>query len=296
MNAPEEQLKAMNAQADFFIGIDSDGCVFDTMEIKHKECFCPQFVCHFGMQPVSKFARETWEFVNLYADSRGTNRFPALIRVLDLLAEREEVRRREVSVPRMQGLRDWIVKETKLGNPALKSEAEKSGDPDLKTAAEWSFDVNETIRYMVKNIPPFPGVRECLEKMQKRADAVVVSQTPVEALEREWGEHGLSASVRAIAGQEMGTKAEHLEYAGGGKYAAGKMLMIGDALGDLKAAQANGCLFFPIVPGQEEASWQLLAEDALDRFFTGAYAGSYEKELITDFKNHLPETPPWRRS
>ena len=24
---------------EFFIGIDSDGCAFDTMEIKHKECF-----------------------------------------------------------------------------------------------------------------------------------------------------------------------------------------------------------------------------------------------------------------
>jgi len=29
---------------EFFVGIDSDGCAFDTMEIKHKECFTPKFI------------------------------------------------------------------------------------------------------------------------------------------------------------------------------------------------------------------------------------------------------------
>ncbi len=27
---------------EFLVCIDSDGCAFDTMEIKHKECFCRQ--------------------------------------------------------------------------------------------------------------------------------------------------------------------------------------------------------------------------------------------------------------
>ncbi|MBD3240838.1 MAG: HAD family hydrolase, partial [Chitinivibrionales bacterium] len=62
-----DQLKQHRPAADFFIGIDSDGCVFDSMELKHKECFCPQFVNHFDVQPVSKYAREVWGFVNLYS-------------------------------------------------------------------------------------------------------------------------------------------------------------------------------------------------------------------------------------
>jgi hypothetical protein len=28
-------------QHEFLVGIDSDGCVFDSMELKHKECFIP---------------------------------------------------------------------------------------------------------------------------------------------------------------------------------------------------------------------------------------------------------------
>ena len=71
---------------EFLIGIDSDGCVFDSMELKHKECFIPQFINHYELQGVSKYAREAAEFVNLYSKSRGVNRFPGLVEQLDLVA------------------------------------------------------------------------------------------------------------------------------------------------------------------------------------------------------------------
>ena len=29
---------------EFLVGIDSDGCAFDTMELKHKECFIPNTI------------------------------------------------------------------------------------------------------------------------------------------------------------------------------------------------------------------------------------------------------------
>jgi phosphoglycolate phosphatase-like HAD superfamily hydrolase len=131
--------------------------------------------------------------------------------------------------------------------------------------------------------------------MQKDADVVVVSQTPTEALEREWEEQGIEGYARFIAGQEAGTKSEHLQYAAGGKYTENRLLMLGDAPGDLKAARAVDALFYPILPGDEEASWQRLYEEALDRFFEGTYAGSYQEELLAGFRKTLPETPPWQR-
>ena len=51
----------LERERDFFVGIDSDGCVFDTMELKHKECFIPAFIQHYGLQGVSKYAREAAE-------------------------------------------------------------------------------------------------------------------------------------------------------------------------------------------------------------------------------------------
>lgn len=276
----------------YFIGIDSDGCVFDSMEIKHKECFTPMFIKHFRLQAVSKYAREAWEFVNLYSKTRGANRFPALARSLNFLRERPQVRARQVPVAETAALEEWIGRETRLGNATLAAEVQ-AGNRALLQVQEWSEAVNRAIEEIVQGVPPFPLFRESLARMGERADTMVISQTPADALEREWAEHGLRPGVRLIAGQEMGTKSEQIQCAAGGKYEPGKMLMIGDAPGDFKAARANAACFYPIVPGAEEASWERFFGEALERFFAGSYGGEYEAALIREFDASLPENPPW---
>jgi len=44
----------------------------------------------------------------------------------------------------------------------------------------------------------------------------VISTTASDALKREWGEHGLAQYMAVMAGQDMGTKRQHLEYAAKG--------------------------------------------------------------------------------
>jgi phosphoglycolate phosphatase-like HAD superfamily hydrolase len=280
---------------DFLIGIDSDGCAFDTMEIKHKECFIPNFIKHMGLQPISKYAREACEFVNLYSKWRGANRFPAYLTALDLLKERPEVQARNAKIPELKGLREWVKRETKLGNPALKVEVEKTGDADLEQTLRWSTAVNESIDQMVHSIPPFPFVRASLERLAAVADMVVCSATPQKALEKEWAEHNIHGHVAVICGQEVGGKQEILQHTGKHGYARTRVLMIGDAPGDLKAARGAGALFYPINPGHEEASWERFYKEACDRFLSGDYAGDYETQLIAEFDRYLPELPPWKR-
>jgi phosphoglycolate phosphatase-like HAD superfamily hydrolase len=294
MNDPIQALKDLKPTQEFFVGIDSDGCVFDTMEIKHKECFTPMFVKHFHLQAASKYAREVWDFVNLYSKTRGTNRFPALVRSLELLKDHPQVQARGVKLWDPAPLEAWIARESKLGNAALKQEV-ASGNHALEPVLAWSVAVNQAIEDIVEGVPPFPLFRESLSRMNARADVIVVSQTPTEALIREWKEHRIDQQVRFIAGQELGTKTEHLRFAAGGKYAPDKMLMIGDAPGDYKAARGNGALFYPINPGDEEASWKRLHDDALGRFFDGSYAGEYETALVREFEARLPERPGWLR-
>ena len=292
MSDPAQVLRDFQPKHDFFIGIDSDGCVFDSMEIKHKECFAPMFVKHHNLQAVSKYAREVWDFVNLYSKTRGANRFPALTRALNLLRERPEVQARNVNVPIYPALDEWMERETKLGNATLAAEVE-GGNEGLAHIKVWSDGVNEQVADIVHGVPPFPLLRETLEKALGQADMMVISQTPCDALEREWAEHDISRFVEIIAGQEMGTKTEHLKFAAVDKYAAEKILMIGDAPGDHKAAKANGVLFYPILPGREEDSWERLHGEALDRFFADTYAGEYEEKLFAEFDGCLPENPSW---
>ena len=292
MSDPAQVLRDFQPKHDFFIGIDSDGCVFDSMEIKHKECFAPMFVKHHNLQAVSKYAREVWDFVNLYSKTRGANRFPALTRALNLLRDRPEVQARNVNVPSYPALDEWMERETKLGNATLAAEVE-GGNEGLAHIKVWSDGVNEQVADIVHGVPPFPLLRQTLEKALGQADMMVISQTPCDALEREWAEHDISKFVEIIAGQEMGTKTEHLKFAAVDNYAAEKILMIGDAPGDHKAAKANGVLFYPILPGREEDSWERLHGEALDRFFAGTYAGEYEEKLFAEFDGCLPENPSW---
>ncbi len=278
-------------QHKFFVGIDSDGCAFDTMELKHKECFIPNTINYYNLQAVSKYAREAAEFVNLYSKSRGINRFPALIETLQWLQKRPEVRARGVQIGIPQSLQKWIREETKLGNPALERKVRESGDPELEQCLAWSLAVNETVAKIVRGVPPFPYVRESLQKLQGQADILVVSATPNEALNKEWQEHDIDQYVAAICGQEIGTKKEML--ANASKYPQSQTLMIGDAPGDFQAAQANHCLFFPINPGAEEASWQRFYEEGIGRFLHGEFAGDYQQALLAEFEKYLPARPPW---
>lgn len=294
MNGRQELIN-LDPGKEFFVGIDSDGCVFDTMELKQKEFFIPNGIKYFNLFPVSRLVRETWEFVNLYSVYRGLNRFPALVKVFDLLRERKEVAASGIILPEMQPLREWIKSETMLGNHALKLYCEKQNNSLLQLVLEWSEAVNDDIKQWLKGVRPFENAGESVRKISDYADCIVVSQTPLEALEKEWKEHELETYVRFIAGQEYGTKAEHIELAAKGKYHSDRILMIGDAPGDLDAAARNDALFYPVIPGKETESWGRLREESFNRFLEGSYKGKYQEMLLDEFRKALPEKPPWSR-
>jgi len=294
MSDPQVELREIDPKHEFLVAIDSDGCAFDTMEIKHKECFIPNIVKYWNLQPVSKYARAAAEFVNLYSKWRGINRFPALLMAFDLLNDWPEVQQRQVTIPDVPSLRDWVARETKLGNPVLQVEVEKTNNKILAQALNWSIAVNETVADIVHGVPPFPFVRESLEKISEWADIIVCSATPYEALRREWEEHDIAKFTRVIAGQEMGSKKEHIHLASENKYKKENILMIGDAPGDMKAARGNDAKFFPINPGHEELSWEKFYTESAEKFRNGSYDKNYEDQLVNEFEKLLPELPPWK--
>ena len=288
-----DDLKALAHRHPTFVGVDSDGCVFDTMEIKQKQCFHGQIISHWGLEPVAPLLRECAEFVNLYSRWRGQNRFTALLMTFDLLRARPDARAVGTRIPELPGLRKLVASGRPLGNPTLARAAQTSADKDLVSVLQWSMDVNRQVESIVKGIPPFKWVRESLAKIGSHSDVICVSQTPGDALLREWEEHGLTGYVSMIAAQELGTKSEHISLATRSRYAPGKVLIIGDGPGDMKAATDNGALFYPVNPGQEEGSWERLYVEAYDTFLAGDYAGAYQDGLVAEFEALLPETPPW---
>lgn len=274
----------------FLVCIDSDGCAFDTMEIKHKECFCPATIDKWGLQAVSRYAREAWEYVNLYSTNRGCSRFHAIVQVLDLLSERKEVNQRGFTVPDYASLKAWTQTAPVLNNDAV--EKLSGADHVMARTLAWSVDINSRVAEMVHGIPPFPFVCGSLERLSAQADIVIVSATPREALMKEWHEHGVDQYVSLLGSQENGGKKEIIA-AIKGSYAPQNCIMIGDAPGDFKAASDNGILFYPIVPGSEESSWQAFYEHIIDQFLKGSYGQDDMTLELLRFSQSLPSSPPW---
>ncbi len=284
-------IKNYAPEHEFLVCIDSDGCAFDTMEIKHKECFCPATVLEWRLQPVSKYVREIWEYINLYSRDRGRSRFHELVLLFEWLERRPEVMEREIRLPDISSLRDWVAHSPLLNNESLRAFPD---DPVLKRTLSWSLECNRRIREMVFGIPPFPGVRESLERLAGHCDIAVVSATAREALQSEWGEHGLMKYVRVLCAQEDGSKGDCLK-ALAPWYGQGRIMMIGDAPGDMEAAHSNGALFYPIRPGEEPRSWKEFWGEDLEGFLNGAYDKAAEGKRIGQFLACLPEKPPWEQ-
>lgn len=287
-------LQSLPKRHDTLVGIDSDGCVFDTMTAKQKEHFHPFIIRFWELEACESALRACAEFVNLTSKNRGSNRFPALLRVFELFADYPGVRESGIALPKTDALRAYIHSGLPLGNPSLKAEADRTRDPELARLLAWSLALNVEIDTNMRPVPPFAWAKQALERIRDNSDALVVSQTPEEALIKEWNLHNLRGYVGFIAGQELGTKADHLRLASGGRYAPGRILLIGDAQGDLAAAREARVCFYPINPGAEEASWEHFHREAYDRFLSGTYAGAYEQALIDTFNALLPETPPWQ--
>ncbi len=60
-------------------------------------------------------------------------------------------------------------------------------------------------------------------------------------------------------------------------YTRDHVLVIGDAVGDLKGAENNGVHFYPVLAGAEQSKWDDFANVALNIFHFEAYS-AYESE------------------
>lgn len=279
-------LQNWGRKKDFLLCVDSDGCAMDTMDIKHNECFGPEMVSCYGLSKHREKVLEVWNEVNLYSLTRGVNRFIALAKVLQTLEERGIAK---ISEP-YDALVKWIEESKELSNPALEKAVKDTGSSQLARALRWSSRVNESISALPEENGSYPGVSEALRRLIAIADIAVVSSANGGALESEWKRCGLDGYVGALLGQEAGNKAFCIsELVRLGGYDKSSVVMVGDAPGDLKAAEKNGVFFYPILVGREEFSWQRLRCEAVNKLTDGSFAGEYQEKLKREFFENLTQ-------
>ena len=291
-----ENLQEHQPKKDYFVGLDSDGTIFDSMELKHKDCFLGALIRVFGLAPITHEVHLVWNYVNIFSFTRGTNRFKALILTFDYLRKFKRVQQLNIQLPPLKVLEKWVVSSRFLSNESLEQvviDLPKNEKKPIETVLEWSKEVNHMVKATVFNLPPISGSLKAMDYLNTYADLVVISNTPIDTLQREWSENNIEKNVLHIGGQETGTKTEMLIAVAKEKYARDNILIIGDSPGDLIAAQAVNALFFPILQSKEEESWHNFNSEGCEIFLNGVFTGSYQNEQINQFKSSLDTAPPW---
>ena len=266
---------------EFLVCVDSDGCAMDTMEIKHRKCFAPEMIKTWNLHENEEYILNLWFDLNLYTQTRGINRFKGLAETFKIIREKG------IEIEDLDSLLNWVDTTNELSNRSLKNEIEKTNSKALKMALEWSLNVNEAIENLPKGDEPFENVKEGLEELSKKVDISVVSSANGEALNDEWSRNDLVKYLRALLGQEAGTKQHCIAELKKKGYDCDKILMVGDAPGDLQAAKNNGVRFYPILVNKEGFSWERLVGEAVPKLMNGEFDEAYQSQLIDEFNNSL---------
>lgn len=269
-------------KSEYLVCIDSDGCAMDTMEIKHRECFGPQWIYTYGLNEHFEECMKVWLDINLYTITRGINRFKGLA-----LALQEMKKRGILEVAGLEEFVVWTNEAKELSNPALLALTQKSKSECIEKALLWSIRTNRAIHYLPSEGKPFDHVKMAMDNMCKEADLVAVSSANGEAVEAEWAKHRLKENCRVLLCQEAGSKAFCISELKKKGYVPNKILMVGDAPGDRDAAAKNGVWYYPILVGKEAESWMRLKEEAYPKLLNGTFDEAYQKQLITEFEKNL---------
>ena len=278
-----KDLQSFQKSKDFLVCIDSDGCAIDSMNIKHINCFGPRMVDEWNLHNWSNEILERWNYVNLFSLTRGINRFKGLIKAL------KEINEKYVKIEDLESLENWVETTNELSNNSLSKAIEQNPQSVcLKKALSWSNQVNASIKQLPEaEVLPFAMVKEALMFAHQRADIAIVSSANLGAIMDEWQRHELLPHVDLVLAQDAGTKAYCIQELLKKGYDKKKVVMCGDAPGDMDAANVNGVFYYPIKVNLEKESWSEFIAVGFDRLLQGTYEGAYQNQKNDEFIKNL---------
>ncbi len=254
-----KSLKDFVKNKNYLLCVDSDGCAMDTMNVKHFECFGPCFADEWQVKDRAAALRR-WNEINLYQLTRGINRFKALAQILCETYP---------NIPEYAAFKAWTNSTKELSESAVEAEIKAGGGYVFKKALVWSRATNRAIAALPdEKKKAFNGVYEALKEAREHFDIAIVSSANYAAVTDEWERCSLLSLVNCVTTQQDGSKAHCISQLIGKGYFPSNVVMVGDAPGDMDAAESNGVQFYPILVNHEEESWSRII-DALNEVLNG---------------------------
>lgn len=104
---------------EFLVCMDSDGCVMDTVRIKHSTVMCPELIRVFALDDYAEFITAAWDEINLHTITRGISRFESVRLVFDRL------KNRGIEIPGSEDIAAWVDTANELSTASLQRELQK---------------------------------------------------------------------------------------------------------------------------------------------------------------------------
>ena len=104
---------------EFLVCMDSDGCVMNTVRIKHTTVMCPELIRVFALDEQADFITAAWDEINLHTITRGISRFESVRLVFDRL------KNRGIEIPGSEDIAAWVDTATELSTASLQRELQK---------------------------------------------------------------------------------------------------------------------------------------------------------------------------
>ena len=268
---------------EYLVCVDSDGCAIDSMDIKHFRSFGPCMIDEWNLYKWKDDILTRWNEINLYTLTRGINRFKGLLMAL------KEINIQYIKIDDLESLEEWVSTTNELSNASVTREIEKKPESIiLKKALAWSNAVNASIKALPEEeILPFEMVKEALEFAHIKADVAIVSSANLGAVLDEWERHKLLTHTDIVLAQNAGTKAYCIQELLKKGYDPNNVVMCGDALGDLEAANKNGVNFYPILVKKEKESWIEFIKIGFEKLLNNKYRGKYQEKKNEEFLSNL---------
>lgn len=266
---------------EFLICMDSDGCVMDTVRIKHSTVMCPELIRVFALDDHADFITAAWDEINLHTITRGISRFESVRLVFDRL------KNRGIEIPGSEDIAAWVDTATELSTASLQRELQKTGSLALRKLQEWNNACNRRIQALEPTFEPFPGVEESLRQLHAVADVAVVSAANESAIASEWKRYGLARHADVIFGQEVGSKANSIATMLGLRVREPQGHDGRRRHGRRAGRRCQRCGLCADPAGREADSWRRLQEEALPKLLHGTFSPAYQAELLAALRSAL---------
>lgn len=271
LSGPEREHALATRKA--LVVVESEGTVFDSLAVRHRNAYLPAFVSCFAFGAEYEECASLW--INAALNSRLRGQDPLVI----LLYSLRKLEKSHPSARRMAvtGSLENLISKRHI--PLLSLAESPEGSPE-RLILDWLSMASSLLDVEI-DAPCFPQAKQFFSLLRDAAPNVqVLAHSSVdEALAlHEWEMAGLGDAFLRLAGRERGDFSSYLRQAMENGFDSVPLLVVGSTLRSWQAAQAVCARFYPILPGKEDASWEFLAEEYFPSFIRGE-AGLLKRDV-----------------